>query len=355
MCANFGSHDTTGTSALDRVFTALQNRVSLLRWARTILMSKTSIVIIGGTGFVGTQIAAELTSRGHRLNLLTRRRERKRQVLMLPTLTLNDADVHDSRALNEALAGADVVISMAGILHETHRGDFDKVHADLPGKIVDACCENKVPRLLHIGALGAESNAPSAYLRSKAQGEAAIEAGAERGLNTTVFRPSVVFGPRDDFINRFAKLLAMTPIALPLACPRARLAPVFVGDVANAIANSIKDKRTFGQTYNLCGPEQMSLLEIVRLIARISGNQRTIVPLNNILSMLQAQVLQRLTGKLFTMDNYRSLQVDSVCDRDDLATLGVQAHGLEAIVPTYLGSHSRQENLGRFRAHASRD
>ena len=202
------------------MFAALQNRLSLLRWARTKLMSKTSIVIIGGTGFVGTQLAAELASRGHSLNLLTRRRERKKQVLMLPTLTLNDTDVHDSRALSQAVAGADVVISMAGILNEVHRGDFDKVHADLPRKIVDACCENKIPRLLHIGALGASSNAPSAYLRSKAGGEAAIQDGAQRGLNTTIFRPSVVFGPRDDFINRFATLLAMTPVALPLACAR---------------------------------------------------------------------------------------------------------------------------------------
>lgn len=318
-------------------------------------MPNTSIVIIGGTGFVGTQLAAELTSRGHSLKLLTRRRERKRQVLMLPTLTLSDADVHDPRALAQAIAGADVVISMAGILHETHRGDFDKVHADLPAKIVDACSENKVPRLLHVGALGAGTNAPSAYLRSKAKGEAAIAAGAERGISTTIFRPSVVFGPRDDFINRFATVLAMTPVALPLACARARLAPVFVGDVAAAIANSVDDKRTFGQSYNLCGPEQMSLLEIVRFIARVTGHNRSIVPLGNSLSVLQAQVLQLLPGKLFTMDNYRSLQVDSVCDGDDLAVLGVQASGLEAIVPTYLGSRSRQVNLGRFRAHAGRD
>lgn len=337
------------------MFAALQNRLSLLRWARTKLMSKTSIVIIGGTGFVGTQLAAELASRGHSLNLLTRRRERKKQVLMLPTLTLNDTDVHDSRALSQAVAGADVVISMAGILNEVHRGDFDKVHADLPRKIVDACCENKIPRLLHIGALGASSNAPSAYLRSKAGGEAAIQDGAQRGLNTTIFRPSVVFGPRDDFINRFATLLAMTPVALPLACARARLAPIFVGDVAAAVANSLDDKRTCGNSYNLCGPEQMSLLEIVRFIARVSGHERNIVPLSNSLSMLQAQVLQRLPGKLFTMDNYRSLQVDSVCEGDDLAALGVQASGLEAVVPTYLGTRSRQDRLDRFRTHAGRD
>ena len=318
-------------------------------------MSNSSVVIIGGTGFVGTQVAAELATQGYQMKLLTRRRERKKQVLMLPTLTLVDANVHDAAALAEHTAGADVVISMAGILHETHGGDFEKVHADLPRKIVDACVANGVPRLLHIGALGASDTAPSAYLRSKANGEKAIAEGAERGLATTVFRPSVIFGPRDDFINRFAGLLTAMPVALPLACPKARLAPVYVGDVAAAVVNSIPNKKTFGQSYNLCGPDQMTLLEIVRFISRVTGHERTIVPLSNAMSLMQAQVMQMLPGKLFTVDNYRSLQVDSVCEGDDLATLGIDASGMDAVVPAYLGARKKQAQLGRFRAYAGRD
>ena len=317
-------------------------------------MQKSTIVVIGGTGFIGTQLAAALSTRGYALKLLTRRRERKKQVILLPDLSLINADVHDPHALAAQLRGAHAVISMAGILNESRAGDFDRVHHQLPQAIARACIDAGVPRLLHIGALGASANAPSAYLRSKAAGEAAIIAAADDGIAVTIFRPSVVFGPQDDFLNRFATVLAITPLALPLGGARARFAPVYVQDVANAVASSIDNKATFGQNYNLCGPQQYSLLDLVRYVNELTGANRSIIPLGNTLTMLQAQVFQRLPGKLLTVDNVHSMQVDSTCSGDDLAKLGISAVGIKAVVPKYLGNEGKQSNLGRFRARASR-
>ena len=318
-------------------------------------MPKSTIVIIGGAGFIGTQLAAELAARGYAIKMLTRRRERKKQVILLPNLQLVEADVHNETALRAELRGADTVISMAGILNESRAGDFDRVHHQLPRKIAAACADTGIKRLLHVSSLGASADAPSKYLRSKAAGENALVTASGDSVALTIFRPSVVFGPGDAFLNQFAKILAMVPVALPLACAKARLAPVYVQDVVKAIANSVTDKRTFGESYNLCGPQQYSLLELVRYVNALTDAQRAIVPLGHALSMLQAHVFQLLPGKLLTVDNVRSMQVDSTCSGDDLAKLGVKASGISAVVPQYLGVKGKQSNLGRFRAHASRD
>jgi uncharacterized protein YbjT (DUF2867 family) len=318
-------------------------------------MPTKTIALIGGTGFIGTMLAARLAKQGHKMKVLTRRRERTKSLIVMPSLELVDADVHNADDLNAQLAGVDAVVNLAGILNEHRRGDFDRVHAELPAKIVAACLNNGVDRVLHMSALKATSDAPSKYLRSKASGEANLVASAGNRVNTTIFRPSVVFGPGDSFFNRFAGLLASIPIGFPLACPNARFAPVYVGDVTQAFTIALQDKSTFGKAYNLCGPDQYTLAELVRYAARTSGHSRVIWPLGRVTSRLQATFMQMLPGKPFSVDNYLSMQVDNTCEGDDLAQFGINATTLDSVVPSYIGTRNKLAAFTAFRSRAGRD
>jgi uncharacterized protein YbjT (DUF2867 family) len=278
-------------------------------------MSKLKICILGGTGFVGRRIVAYLVDQGHQAWIVSRRRSRHRDLLVLPTVQVVEGDVHNSVFLHRQFEGMDAVVNLIGILNETGRSGrgFTKVHAELPAKVVEACRLTGVRRLLHMSALHASLSGPSHYLRTKAMGEEAVHRAASEDFRVTSFRPSVIFGPRDSFTNRFAQLLRWSPGVFPLACPDARFQPVYVDDVARAFVGALENHQTFGQRYNLCGPKVYSLQDIVRYIARLIGRRTYIVRLNDALSMLQAAMLEYFPGKPFSLDNYRSLQVDSVC------------------------------------------
>ncbi len=299
-------------------------------------MVKHKIVILGGTGFVGRCLTARLCALGHEVWMITRRRERHRDLLVLPTVQLIEGDVHNPVLLRRVFEGKDTVINLVGILNEAgHSGQgFERAHAELPAKVVTACRESGVRRLLHMSALKVSENAPSHYLRSKARGEAQVLAAAD--LQVTSFRPSVIFGPHDSFTRRFATLLKFTPLVFPLACPNARFQPVFVEDVAQAFINALDLHQSFGQTYELCGPRVYTLRELVQIIAELTGVKTRIVGLSDGLSHLQARVLEYFPGKPFSLDNYHSLQVDSVCERGFLPVLGVVPARFDEIVPTYL-------------------
>lgn len=300
-------------------------------------MSKHKIVILGGTGFVGRCLTARLCALGHEVTIITRRRERHRDLLVLPTAQLIEGDVHNPVLLRREFQGKDTVINLVGILNETgHDGrGFERVHAELPAKVVTACREGGVRRLLHMSALKVSESAPSRYLRSKARGEARVLAAAD--LQVTSFRPSVIFGPHDRFTRRFAGLLRLMPFVFPLACSNARFQPVFVEDVAQAFINALDLHQSFGQAYELCGPRVYTLREVVQTIADLSGVKTRIVGLSAGVSQLQAHVLEYFPGKPFSLDNYRSLQIDSVCKGEFPPVFGITPAALEDIVPTYVG------------------
>lgn len=309
-------------------------------------MKVRSLCILGGTGFVGHRLLNLLAAEGRQVKVLTRRRERHRDLWVLPTVDLVEADIHDPAALREAFRGCDAVVNLVGILNEKGRDGrgFRRAHVELPRKIVQACRETGVRRLLHMSALHADAaRGPSHYLRTKGEGEDLVHAAAADGLQVTSFRPSVIFGPRDSFINRFAKLLRLAPYFFPLACPEAKFAPVYVGDVAQAFVNSLDHPASFGQRYDLCGPRVYTLREIVELTARYHGLRRKVIGLNDTLSRWQARLLEHLPGKPFSLDNYLSLQVDSVCrDHNALPQLGITPTSLEAVVPGYIaGRYAR--------------
>lgn len=301
-------------------------------------MATRKICILGGTGFVGRRLTARLSEAGHDVVILTRQRERQRDLLVLPTVRLVQGDAYDPEFLRKQFEDRDTVINLVGILNEKGRDGrgFAWVHAELPSMIVEACRQTGVTRLLHMSALHASLMAPSHYLRTKAEGENAIQRAASPDLHVTSFRPSVIFGPGDGFLNRFAALLRLTPGIFPLACPDARFQPVYVEDVVHAFVESIDSYKTFGERYNLCGPKVYTLREIVAYVAKLIDKHVCIIGLNDTLSRLQAAVFDFVPGKPFSLDNYRSLQVDSVCEKGFPWAFGSTPKSLEEIAPDYL-------------------
>ena len=189
-------------------------------------MATKRIAVLGGSGFVGRHLVAALTRAGYATRVFTRRRSRSRHMLVMPTCEIVETNVHLASNLSSHLAGCDAVVNLTGILNEhSGAGDrFSAVHAELPGKLAEACRHNRIERMLHMSALGASADAPSEYLRTKFHGERAAHAAQADGTAVTSFRPSVIFGPDDSFFNRFAGLLALSPFVFPLACPQARFA-----------------------------------------------------------------------------------------------------------------------------------
>lgn len=315
------------------------------------------VVVLGGSGFVGRHVVHQLSAGGYEVKVLARRREGARHLLLLPNVQVEECDVFFDSALNRAIRGSDAVINLIGILHESGRNTFARLHIELPRRVAHACRAQGVPRLLHMSALQAAIDAPSAYLRSRADGEAALQEAAPAGeadpLQITVFRPSVIFGRGDSFINLFAALARMMPVLL-LARPQARFQPVFVQDVAQAVTASLELAETAGQTYALCGPTVYTLRELVQYVIATLGLKRRIIGLNDRLSYLQAWAMELLPVKLMTRDNYYSLQLDSVCDCPFPAVFGMRPMPMEAVVPAYLAADSTRESYLRFRRTAGR-
>ena len=309
-----------------------------------------TIVVFGGTGFVGRHVVAKLVDDGHRVVVPTRRRERARDIMLLPTVRVVETDVGDPRKLGALLSGADAVVNLVGILHEQGGATFVKAHVELPRAIVAACKSAGVRRLVHMSALGAASDGPSKYQRSKGEAEALVMAS---GLDWTIFRPSVIFGRGDSFLTMFAKLVALLPVVV-LAAPKARFQPVWIGDVAHCFAQSLRDDRTIGQRYDLAGPNVYTLRELVEIVGRLTGHPRPIVPLGAALSSLQARLLELLPVKLMTRDNLASMQQDNVSSEPFPAVFGIEPKPIEAIAPEYLGRGAFHSRYDEYRAHGGR-
>jgi uncharacterized protein YbjT (DUF2867 family) len=312
-----------------------------------------SVLVIGGSGFVGSHVVHLLAARGVNVRVPTRYRESAKELIVLPTVEVVEADVHDPATLRGLVSGTDSVINLVGILHERGvPGGFERVHAELPRKIVEVCRGEGIGRLVHMSALNADLNAPSAYLRSKGQGEKHVkDVGTD--LAWTIFRPSVIFGRGDSFLNMFAQLLRVVPV-VALASPDARFQPVWVEDVGRAFVDCILNDTTFGQSYELCGPTVYTLRELVRYVGEVTGHRRPILGLSNRLSYLQAMVMEWLPGPLMTRDNYYSMKKDSVCGCPFPDVLGFQPTAIEAIVPRYLGRQDPRARYNDFRFRARR-
>ncbi|WP_298291509.1 complex I NDUFA9 subunit family protein [Thiomonas sp.] len=330
-------------------------------------MQQQNILVIGGSGFIGSRLVNALSLGNHFVTVPTRRRQRARHLVQLPLVDVVETDVHDDARLDRLVAGRDAVVNLVGILHgrrgQPYGADFARAHVELPRRIAAACARHGVRRVVHMSALGADPKGPSMYLRSKGDGEAALR--AQSGIDLTIFRPSVVFGPGDSFLNTFARLQRLFPL-VPLAGANTRFAPVYVGDVVSAFVNSLTGphaRDTIGQTYELCGPKVYTLAELVRLAgqwARVGeGCGRIVLPLPDALGRLQARLLELVPGEpLMSRDNLDSMKVDSVCSGalpGFVPALGV-AHpeSLEAIAPSYLDPRRQESEYDALRATAGR-
>jgi uncharacterized protein YbjT (DUF2867 family) len=318
------------------------------------------LLVVGGAGFVGRHLVAALAARGANVTVPTRRRERAKHLLLLPTVEVIEADVHQPAVLARLAAGRDAVVNLVGVLHgrrgrPDERGpndygpDFARVHVELAQAVVRACRGAGVKRLLHMSALGAAPDAPSEYLRSKGIGERAALAAED--LAVTVFRPSVIFGPEDSFLNLFAALTRFLPV-VALACPEARFQPVYVGDVAAAFMAALEDRAAIGKRYELGGPKQYTLRELVETVCAITHRRRMIIGLGPRLSVLQARMLELLPVKLMTRDNLLSMQVPSVCAGE--FPFGIAPAALEALAPSWLAPAGPRERYPDLRSHARR-
>jgi len=311
-------------------------------------MEITTVAVLGGSGFVGRSLCHALAAAGYRVRVATRDRERaKERLILLPTAEVLAVDVHDPAQLAAFVRGADAVVNLVAELHEG-RGNrsFREAHVALARKVVDACREGGIARLLHMSSLRAAPDAPSAYLRSKGEAEAVVRAS---GLAWTIFRPSVIFGRDDSFLNLFAQALRCLPVMV-LGSPGARFQPVFVEDVAAAFVKSLADPGSHGHGYDLCGPRVYTLRELVEFTGAAAGCRRPVIGLNDGLSRLQATCMGLLPVKILTLDNYLSMKLDSVCDCD--FPFGIQPAALEAMAPAWLGSVTPRSRYQRFRAEA---
>jgi len=315
-----------------------------------------SICILGGSGFLGTRLVARLIRDGHRVTVLSRDRERHKHLLVLPGLPLENCDVYDQAQLSERFRGKDVVINLVGILNESGfgGGGFRRAHTELTRVILDASRSANVSRLLQMSALRAAPDAPSYYLRSKGEAEKLIR-NAPGDLHWSSFQPSVMFGPGESFLTRFANLLASVPGVFPLARPNARFQPVLVDDVIEAMMRCLHGAASYKQTYQLGGPQVFTLREIVRLVAKLTGKRRWIVGLPNFAARLQGLVMNFVPGRPFSSDNDRSLTVDSVCSEDGFAKLGIKPQSMIASARQYLGALEDNARLSQNRAAVGRD
>lgn len=308
------------------------------------------IVLLGATGFVGRHLLPELASAGHQCLVLGRYLPGCRNLALVPGVELRQVDVHDSEVLQEQFKGAHAVVNMVGILNESGRNGkgFHRVHVELTEKVIAACRATGVHRLLQLSALNA-GKGDSHYLRSKGQAEDLVR--QAKDLDSTIVQPSVIFGTDDAFFNRFASLLRLLPV-LPLACPQARLQPVWVGDLVRAMTIALEDSEFVGSTLVMVGPSEYSLQQLVEWTARTTGLKRRILGLPDAVSRVQGWLMDFVPGKPFSSDNYRSLQVDNTSTENSLWRFGIRPRALESIVPGYLGNSIHQDHLSRLRKRA---
>jgi NADH dehydrogenase len=316
-------------------------------------MRHSNVLVIGGAGFVGRYIVNELVGRGCRVLVPSRRRDKAKHLIMLPTCDVVEASVHDDAALETLVEGRDAVVNLVGILHGSE-AQFEQAHSELTRRVLAACARARVRRYLHMSALGADPDGPSMYQRSKGRAEQAVR---ESKLAWTIFRPSVIFGAEDSFLNMFARLAAIAPV-LPIGGAEVKFQPVWVEDVSRAFVNSLDNEATIGRSYELCGPKVYTLRELVKFAAEAAGHRRPVVALPDGIARLQARLMQFAPGEpLLSVDNLDSMKRDNVASRQPYAPapeLGITATPMEPEASLYLAGLHPRTRFGGFRARARR-
>lgn len=314
------------------------------------------VLILGGSGFVGSHLTRRLAREGHEVTVATRYAPGCKHLWVVPQATIRQFDPFDPAQLAEELRGHDVAINLVGILNERGFGGagFRRAHVELVERIIEACVEAGVPRLIQMSGLNA-GRGESHYLRTRGEGEARVRAADRDGrVAGTILRASTIFGPDDSFLNRFAGLLRISPV-LPLARPGAKFAPVFVDDVVEAFMRVMADDESAGKTYELCGSEEWTLIEIVRWLRDQLELRRLVVGLPDFLGRLQGLAFDFVPGKPFSSDNFKSLKLDSLCQNDGFEALGIRPWGMAERATGWLRPVDKQARYQQFRRQATRE
>lgn len=316
-----------------------------------------NILVLGGTGFLGRHVCEQLQRAGHRMTVPTRHIKNAAAVQHLPLLTVQTANIHDPATLTQLVAGHDAVVNLVAVLHGNEKR-FEQVHVTLPQTLAQACHANGVTRVVHISALGAGVEAPAMYQRSKARGEAVLQAA---GLALTVLRPSVIFGSGDRFLNLFARMQGLL-LVFPLAGADTRFQPVWVEDVARAVLHALHTPTTVGHTVEAVGPEVFTLRQLADMAGAAAGHPSRVWGLPRALAYFQALAMECVPGEpLLSTDNLSSLEVDNVASAPEagqhtLSQWGLTPASLHAVLPTYIGKvtggNGPRNRLLGFRAQA---
>jgi uncharacterized protein YbjT (DUF2867 family) len=322
-------------------------------------MSKTkNVLVIGGSGFLGQAVCNQLAKAGYRITVPTRRYDKAKHLLTLPTCQIIEANIHDRATLGRLVSGQDIVVNLLGVLHskpgKPYGQNFRVNHVEFPKVLCTAMSKHGAKRIVHISALGVgvQNPAPSMYLRSKTDGEAVVK---DSGLAWTILRPSVVFGREDKFLNTFASLAKIAPF-IPLAGADARFQPVSVGDVAKAVFTCVNDqsKETLHNTYDLVGTEIFTLKELVKLSARAVGKNPPVFGIPDFAAKAQAFLMELAPGEpLMSRDNVDSMKIDNVRTSGKIFPLP-SYECLSVVAREYLRAKHLPSDLDEFRTRAHR-
>jgi NADH dehydrogenase len=300
------------------------------------------VTVFGGSGFVGSQVVRALARAGHRVRVAVRQPARAYDLLLLGDvgqIQVVQANIRDKDSVARALDGAQACVNLVGVLYESGRQKFASLHAEGAGNVAQAAQAAGVTRMVQVSAIGADAGSSSIYARTKAAGEAAVRAAMPQAV---ILRPSIVFGPEDDFFNRFAAMAVLSP-ALPLiGGGKTRFQPVFVGDVARAVVGALANPAAAGQTYELGGPAILTFRQLLELVLSETQRRRLLLPLPfgiaNLIGHVGNLVALTPIAPPLTTDQVAQLKVDNVANPDlpGLAELGVEATAVESVVGSYL-------------------
>ena len=288
------------------------------------------ISVFGGSGFLGSELIKSLKKKEIQIRLFTRNKLNADHLKVVPRLEI--IEITKKTNLKKALVGSDIVIDLVGILHESKSESFDDIHAKRLKNIANAASGAGVKRFIHVGALGSLKNAPSKYLQSKAKGEHFIRQECIK-CAWTIFKPSIIFGPKDKFINLFYTMVKYLPVIL-LISPFAKFQPIYVNDVVEIIIKSFYDKKTFNKSYDLGGPKIYSFFEIIKLIALFQKRRVWILPLSNKISYIMVRIIECLPLKIITRDNLKSMSIDNITKTNDAYQFKPRLKTLDAYLTT---------------------
>lgn len=303
------------------------------------------VTVVGGSGFIGRTVVQRLAKAGWVVRVATR--DPAASAYLKPLGNVGQivplrASITDPASLAIAVEGAEAVINLVGILHESGRQSFDAVQAQGPATLAELAAKAGAKNFIQVSAIGADPNSPAAYGRSKAAGEAGVRRVFPAAV---ILRPSIVFGPGDGFFNRFAAMARFAP-ALPLiGGGHTKFQPVYVGDVADAVMVALENPDCAGKTYELGGPKVYTFRELMELTLAQIGRKRCLISLPWGIARLQAAVMEKLPAPMLTRDQVAMLERDNVASGPGLKELGITPTAVEAILPTYLDIYRRG---GRF-------